>query len=76
VTRCPWDSGVHEKLDCFAWADGSGLGSRVSILFFSWANVADEVSPLASGVTPAREAEKAGDMAEVPKGRGFAPSTR
>jgi hypothetical protein len=41
---------------------------------FATANVPDEESPLASGVAPAREAESAGDMPEVPKGRGFAPS--
>jgi hypothetical protein len=39
-----------------------------------WLNVPDEESPLASGVLPAREAESAGSMTEVPKGRGFAPS--
>jgi len=39
-------------------------------------NVPDEESPLASGMAPAREAESAGDMPEVPKGRGFAPSAR
>jgi len=41
---------------------------------FLSANVPDEESPLASGVSPAREAGSAGDMPEVPKGRGFAPS--
>jgi hypothetical protein len=40
-----------------------------SALIYS-ANVPDEESPLASGVAPA----SAGDMTEVPKGRGFAPS--
>ena len=40
-------------------------------LIFS-ANVPGQESPLASGVAPAREAESAGDMPEVPKGRGFA----
>jgi hypothetical protein len=39
-------------------------------------NVPDEESPLASGVSPAREAESAGDMPEVPQGRGFALSVR
>jgi hypothetical protein len=39
-------------------------------------NVPDEESPLASGMSPAREAESAGDMPEVPEGRGFAPSAR
>jgi len=38
------------------------------------ANVPDEESPLASGMAPAREAESAGGMPEVPEGRGFAPS--
>ena len=38
LTQYRSDSGVHEKLDCFAWADGSGLRGRVSIHFFSWAN--------------------------------------
>lgn len=37
-------------------------------------NVPDEESPLASGMAPARVADPAGDMPEVPKGRGFAPS--
>ena len=40
------------------------------------ANVPDEESPLASGMSPAREADSAGDMPEVPKGRGFALSVR
>jgi hypothetical protein len=40
------------------------------------ANVPDEESPLASGMSPAREVESAGDMPEVPEGRGFAPSAR
>ena len=31
------------------------------------ANVPDEESPLASGVSPAREAESAGGMIKVPK---------
>ena len=35
-------------------------------------NVPRQESPLASGMAPAREAESAGDMTEVPKGRGFA----
>jgi len=39
-------------------------------------NVPDEVSLLASGVTPAREAESAGGMPEVPKGQGLTPSAR
>jgi hypothetical protein len=39
-------------------------------------NVPDEESPLASGMAPAREAESAGGMTEVPQGRGFAPSAR
>ena len=43
---------------------------------YSVPNVPDEESPLASGMAPAREAESAGDMPEVPKGRGFAPSAR
>ena len=43
---------------------------------FCFANVPDEESPLASGTAPAREAESAGDMPEVPQGRGFAPSAR
>jgi hypothetical protein len=38
------------------------------------ANVPDEESLLASGMAPAREAESAGGMAEVPQGRGFPPS--
>lgn len=37
-------------------------------------NVPDEVSLLASGVAPAREAEKAGGMTEVPQAQGLAPS--
>ena len=39
-------------------------------------NVPGQESPLASGMAPAGEAESAGDMPEVPKGRGFAPSAR
>ena len=41
---------------------------------FCSANVPDDLSLLASGVTPAREAESAGGMTEVPKGQGLAPS--
>jgi hypothetical protein len=44
------------------------------VFIFLLPNVPDEESPLASGMAPAREAESAGDMTEVPKGRGFAPS--
>ena len=43
-------------------------------MFFDSLNVPDEESPLASGMAPARAAESAGGMPEVPKGRGFAPS--
>jgi hypothetical protein len=34
---------------------------------YSWPNVRDDGSPLAFGVTPAREAESAGGMTKVPK---------
>jgi len=34
---------------------------------FSSANVPDDLSLLASGMAPAREAEKAGGMTEVPQ---------
>jgi hypothetical protein len=43
-----------------AWAWASG--------YISVANVRDEVSPLASGAAPAREAGSAGGGTEVPKG--------
>jgi hypothetical protein len=42
----------------------------VDILYF-FINVPDEESPLASGVSPAREAESAGGMPKVPKGQGL-----
>jgi len=34
---------------------------------YFWANVRDDRSPLAFGMTPAREAETAGGMTKVPK---------
>ena len=40
------------------------------------ANVPDEESPLASGMAPAREAEKAGGMTEVPQAWELGPSAR
>lgn len=40
------------------------------------ANVPGQVSPLAFGMTPAREAEKAGGMTKVPKAWGLAAPAR
>ena len=40
------------------------------------ANVPDQVSLLAFGIPPAREAESAGGMTKVPKGQGLAASAR
>jgi len=40
------------------------------------ANVPDDLSLLASGVTPAREAGKAGGMTEVPQAWELGPSAR
>ena len=37
-------------------------------------NVRGQMPPLASGVSPAREADSAEEMPEVSEGRGFAPS--
>ena len=40
------------------------------------ANVHGQVSPLAFGMTPAREAERAGGMTKVPKAWGLAAPAR
>jgi hypothetical protein len=40
---------------------------QTALDFICLPNVPDDLSLLASGVTPAREAEKAGGMTEVPK---------
>ena len=42
----------------------------------TWPNVPSQESPLAFGMTPAREAESAGAMPKVPKGRRFAGLAR
>jgi hypothetical protein len=39
----------------------------VAFVFISLPNVRDDGSPLAFGMTPAREAESAGGMSKVPK---------
>jgi hypothetical protein len=41
------------------------------IVKFLFPNVPGQVSPLAFGMAPAREAEKAGGMTKVPKAWGF-----
>jgi hypothetical protein len=49
--------------------DDDHAGQRLSgsEATFSYANVRDDGSPLAFGMTPAREAESAGGMSKVPK---------
>jgi len=42
-----------------------------SFCFYYYANVPSDLSLLASGMAPAREAESAGAMPEVPKGQGL-----
>jgi len=44
-----------------------------SVCFIFLANVPHDLSLLASGVTPAREAELAGGTPKVPKGQGLGP---
>jgi len=49
-------------------------GTRIARYFL--ANVPGQVSPLAFGMTPAREAERAGGMTKVPKAWGLAAPAR
>jgi hypothetical protein len=44
--------------------------------YISLPNIPGQVSPLASGMAPAREAEKAGGMTEVPKAQGLGALAR
>jgi len=55
-------------MDLPYWDVGSGQ------VFF--ANVPGQVSPLAFGMTPAREAEKAGVMTKVPQAWGLTAPAR
>ena len=50
------------------------LEIREAIYFL--ANVPDDLSLLAFGIPPAREAESAGDVPEVPQAHGLAQSAR
>jgi hypothetical protein len=50
--------------------------SRIRQGVYFWPNVPGQVSPLAFGMTPAREAEKAGGMTKVPKAWGLAAPAR
>jgi hypothetical protein len=58
--------------------DDDHAGQRLSgsEATFSYANVPGQVSPLAFGMTPAREAEKAGGMTKVPQAWGLTAPAR
>jgi len=52
-----------------AWREAFTIGYRWSHIFL--ANVPSDLSLLAFGIPPAREAESAGGMPKVPKGQGL-----
>jgi len=67
--RQPCGVGGRVDLSQSPLARSVALGWRVPYVvnLYSSANVRDDRSPLAFGMTPAREAESAGGMTKVPK---------
>jgi len=63
-------SGLLVRLS-FPICGGQLRDRKAGVLPYYFANVPSDLSLLASGMAPAREAESAGAMPEVPKGQGL-----